>query len=152
MSIPISHEDGKAEEVSTWKTDMVVPVGDRQLCSVDLYRGIILCDITCRFRLRLPSVKFDERYDDHGDNPRNCQMPSRTVCVTDGSVVRCCCGRRGATFCSHSSGAFVINAWTLQMDNMTWVMDAMVNATELWSRCLCRSPTHHSTIPHCEHG
>uniref|UniRef100_A0A0D9XQ24 DUF1618 domain-containing protein n=1 Tax=Leersia perrieri TaxID=77586 RepID=A0A0D9XQ24_9ORYZ len=148
MSIPISHEDGKAE-VSTWETDMAVPVGDRQLCWVDLYRGIILCDPFDQnpklhyvsLPVEAPIGKFDEPYDNRGDNPRNCLMPGRTVCVTDGGVTvkfveiyaRCCCGRLGVTNCSHSTGAFVIYSWTLVMDTMTWVMDAMVDATELWS-------------------
>uniref|UniRef100_A0A0D9XPM9 DUF1618 domain-containing protein n=1 Tax=Leersia perrieri TaxID=77586 RepID=A0A0D9XPM9_9ORYZ len=149
MSILISHDDGKAEEVSTWETDMVVPVGDRQLCWVDLYRGIILCDMFdenpklryVSLPVEAPVGKFDGRYDSRRDNPRNCLLPSRTVCVTNGGVTlkfidifaRCCCGRRGATNCSQSTETFVINSWTLVMDDMTWVMDAMVDATELWS-------------------
>ncbi|KAF0895816.1 hypothetical protein E2562_016549 [Oryza meyeriana var. granulata] len=145
---PIIHDDGKAGELSSWKTDMVVPVGDRQLCWVNLYRGVILCDLsdeTPKLRyLSLPVKPPDGKFDDdrYGDNPRGCPTMDRTVCVTNGGAVlkfidifpRCCCGSPGATLCDHSIGAFVVNTWTLGMDDdMAWTMDAMVDATELLS-------------------
>ena len=146
---PIVHDDGKAEELSFWETDMVVPVGDRRLCWVDLCRGIILCDMFDdgdeTLRPRYFSLPIEPPADDR--DRRRCQMSKRRVCVTNGGTVlkrvdvspRCCCGRRGATQCDHSSGVFVINTWTLHMDGddddmaAYWTMDAMVDATELWS-------------------
>uniref|UniRef100_A0A0E0MD14 DUF1618 domain-containing protein n=1 Tax=Oryza punctata TaxID=4537 RepID=A0A0E0MD14_ORYPU len=148
---PIIHDDGKAEELSYWETDMAVPVGDRRLCWVDLYRGIILCDLFDESPLRLqyvplpveaPAGEFDDDSDD--ENSRRYLMADRSVCVTDGGATlkfidvfpRCCCGSPGATLCNHSRNAFVINTWTLRMnddDDMEWTMDAIVDATELWS-------------------
>uniref|UniRef100_A0A0D9XPN1 DUF1618 domain-containing protein n=1 Tax=Leersia perrieri TaxID=77586 RepID=A0A0D9XPN1_9ORYZ len=158
----IIHDEGKEDELYGWRTDMVVPVGDRLLCWVDLYRGVILCDMFDNddddeaLQLRYVSLPvdvpvgqfdFDQEYDGYEDfeckpkNPRFCRMTDRTVCVTDGGNTlkfvnifpRCCCGCPGVTTCSHSSTAFIINTWTLRMDDLTWVMDAIVDATELWS-------------------
>ncbi|KAF2909774.1 hypothetical protein DAI22_11g051600 [Oryza sativa Japonica Group] len=159
---PIIHDDGKAEEVSRWRTDMVVPVGDTLLCWVDLCRGVILLSASDLFdesrprRLKYtslpveaPAKKFDD--DDGGEyaiNPRGYPERNRSVCVTGGGAAlkfidvspRCCCGSPGATtLCHNSSGAFVIKTWTLMMNDdddttsTTWAMDAMVNAAELWS-------------------
>uniref|UniRef100_A0A0D9XPJ3 DUF1618 domain-containing protein n=1 Tax=Leersia perrieri TaxID=77586 RepID=A0A0D9XPJ3_9ORYZ len=65
------------------------------------------------------------------------------VCVTGGDTLkfvdvspRCCCGSLGVTTkCAHSRNAYVITTWTLTIndDDMAWVMDAMVDATELWA-------------------
>ncbi|EAZ17618.1 hypothetical protein OsJ_33154 [Oryza sativa Japonica Group] len=155
---PIVHDDGKGEELSYWEADMAVPVGDRRLCYVDLYRGVILCDdvfdeqAPLRRRPRYvplpveaPAGAFDEEHDRRGGNRRHCLLDTRTVCAIDGGATlkfvdifpRCCCGRRGATQCDHSGGAFVIHTWTMRMDNdgdmSSWTMDAMIDATELWS-------------------
>ncbi|KAJ1256507.1 hypothetical protein BS78_K012200 [Paspalum vaginatum] len=66
--------------------------------------------------------------------------PCWNVCATAGGTVkfisvdsRCCCGGIGSTHCQHSRHAYTINTWTLRMDDMVWVMDAMVDATELWA-------------------
>ncbi|EAZ17609.1 hypothetical protein OsJ_33148 [Oryza sativa Japonica Group] len=165
----IIHDDGKADELFHWKTDMVVPVGDRRLCWVDLYRGIILCDMFdddeplrpryVSLPVEPPAGEFDDddygyRYYEYesgggrGRNPRLCLMKDRTVCATNGGggggdtlkfvdiFPRCCCGGPGVTTCDHSSSAFVINTWTLRTSDMTWTMDAIVDATELWSLSL----------------
>uniref|UniRef100_A0A0E0MD16 DUF1618 domain-containing protein n=1 Tax=Oryza punctata TaxID=4537 RepID=A0A0E0MD16_ORYPU len=154
---PIIHDDGKGEELSYWETDMAVPVGDRLLCYVDLYRGVILCDDEfdeAPHRLRYvslpveaPAGAFDDMYDRHGSNQRYSQITTRTVSAIDGGGAgvalrfvdifpRCCCGSKGATYCDHSSNAFVINIWTVTIDDaddMAWTMDSMIDATELWS-------------------
>ncbi|CAM0146223.1 unnamed protein product [Urochloa decumbens] len=35
--------------------------------------------------------------------------------------------------CRHSSNAYTIKTWTLKMDRKEWVMDGMVDSTELWA-------------------
>uniref|UniRef100_A0A0E0MD13 DUF1618 domain-containing protein n=1 Tax=Oryza punctata TaxID=4537 RepID=A0A0E0MD13_ORYPU len=73
-----------------------------------------------------------------GGNPRKMPTIKHNVRVTSGGDTlkfidispRCCCGIPGITLCHNSCGAFVINTWTLRM---TWVMDAMVDVTELWT-------------------
>ncbi|KAF8711118.1 hypothetical protein HU200_029124 [Digitaria exilis] len=116
--------------LSLWKTDTVFPIGEAQLCWVDLYRGLLFCSI------------FDE-------NP---MLSSRGVSVTSaGSTVkfvgvfpRCCCGGTGATHCRRSHHAYIIKTWTLRMDDMVWVMDGLVDATQLWAldayKCLPQVP------------
>uniref|UniRef100_A0A0D9XPK3 DUF1618 domain-containing protein n=1 Tax=Leersia perrieri TaxID=77586 RepID=A0A0D9XPK3_9ORYZ len=161
--VVIVHDEGKADELYDWKSDMVVPFGDRQLCWVDLYRGVMFCDMYENLTLRyvrlpveVPADEFDEEYeyDEYDEyeeceyktkNPRVCPMTDRTVsvCVTDGGdtlkfvdiIPRCSCGGSCVTTsCKNStSTAFVINTWTLRMSDMTWVMDDIVDATELWS-------------------
>ncbi|XP_052135448.1 uncharacterized protein LOC127754036 [Oryza glaberrima] len=85
---PIVHDDGKGEELSYWETDMAVPVGDRLLCYVDLYRGVILCgddlfdEIPPRLQyvslpVEAPAGAFDEEhFDRQGDNYRRCLLNS----------------------------------------------------------------------------
>ncbi|RLM69841.1 hypothetical protein C2845_PM17G12420 [Panicum miliaceum] len=69
---------------------------------------------------------------------------SRNVCVTSGPVggtivkfvgvfPRCCCGGTGSTHCERSLHAYTVHTWTLRMDAVAWVKDAMVDATELWA-------------------
>jgi hypothetical protein len=41
----VIHDEGKREEVSSWETDRVMPVGDRFLLWVDYSRGIIYSDV-----------------------------------------------------------------------------------------------------------
>uniref|UniRef100_A0A0E0MD12 DUF1618 domain-containing protein n=1 Tax=Oryza punctata TaxID=4537 RepID=A0A0E0MD12_ORYPU len=88
---PIIHDDGKAEELSFWETDMVVPVGDRWLCWVDLYRGVILCDmfddVDETLRPRYLSLPIDAPAGKFDNDRRRCQMPKRRVCVTNGGTV-----------------------------------------------------------------
>uniref|UniRef100_A0A0E0IYT6 DUF1618 domain-containing protein n=1 Tax=Oryza nivara TaxID=4536 RepID=A0A0E0IYT6_ORYNI len=152
----IIHDGSKGEELSYWETDMAVPVGDRRLCWVDLYRGVILCgddlfdEIPPRLQyvplpVEAPAGEFEEDSDD--ESTRRCLMASRIVCATGGGATlkfidvfpHCCCGDPGATLCDHSRNAFVINIWTLRIDGdgdhtmSSWTMDAMIDATELWS-------------------
>jgi hypothetical protein len=42
--LPVIHDEGKRQEISCWKTDKVIPVGDRLLLWVDNLRGIIYSD------------------------------------------------------------------------------------------------------------
>ncbi|BAT12900.1 Os11g0174700 [Oryza sativa Japonica Group] len=119
------------------------------LCWVDLYRGIIVCDLFDEIpQLRYvslpvdaPAAKFDNGRGDYSINPRMCPRQKRSFWVSDNGgelrfldvSPRCCCGDLGATTCNNARNAFVISSWTLKMNDMRWVMDAMVDATELWS-------------------
>ncbi|KAF0895783.1 hypothetical protein E2562_016516 [Oryza meyeriana var. granulata] len=116
---PIIHDDGKAEELSYWQTDMAVSVGDRRLSWVDLYRSTILCDLfdeSPRLRyvsllVEAPAGECDDKYDSNGDNRRRYLMANRSICLTDGGatlkfidIFPCCC-----FVINHSTSAFVIN-------------------------------------------
>ncbi|KAL6653275.1 hypothetical protein ACP70R_008853 [Stipagrostis hirtigluma subsp. patula] len=134
----ISHGDGKAGEPlpSSWATTTTVAVGDRLLCWADSSRGLLLCDVydddpVLRY-VPLPVEAAEPLYGDRS---------SRNVSVTAGGAVkfinvfpRCCCGGAGSSNCRHSYRAYTINTWTLRMDDMVWVMDGMVDSTELWAQ------------------
>uniref|UniRef100_A0A0E0MD09 DUF1618 domain-containing protein n=1 Tax=Oryza punctata TaxID=4537 RepID=A0A0E0MD09_ORYPU len=146
---PVVHLDGTAEKLTSWITDMAVPVGDRWMCWADLYRGVILCDVFDKnLQLRfvsLPPEALTGKSNDDGYHARRYVITDRSVCVTGGGAAlkfidvtpRCCCGRSGPTYCDHSTGAFIMKTWILKVDDdagdMAWTMDAMVDATELWS-------------------
>uniref|UniRef100_A0A0E0CFH8 DUF1618 domain-containing protein n=1 Tax=Oryza meridionalis TaxID=40149 RepID=A0A0E0CFH8_9ORYZ len=165
---PINHGSGSGSSSSRghdlpapWpsETDMVVPVGDRLLCYVDLHHGVIIfSDVFDGHNPALRYVPFPveppaERFHDDEDDPRGYPNVSRTVGATGDSgggggalkfvdiSPRCCCGSlsKGQTSCDRSSQAFVIRTWMLRIgddvngDDMAWEMDAMVDASELWS-------------------
>ncbi|CAL4994947.1 unnamed protein product [Urochloa decumbens] len=46
---------------------------------------------------------------------------------------RCCCGCEGTTDCQRSHGACVVSTWTLRMDDMVWVKDGILDASEHWA-------------------
>uniref|UniRef100_A0A0E0F326 DUF1618 domain-containing protein n=1 Tax=Oryza meridionalis TaxID=40149 RepID=A0A0E0F326_9ORYZ len=149
---PIIHDDGgggKGAELSAWETDMVVPVGDRRLCWVDLHRGVMLCDPFDESpRLQYVSLPVEppKSFD---DGRRDSRATKRSVCAAAATTggghalkfvdvtPRCCCGSRGTTTCDHSLNAFIITTWALMIDGdgdmSSWTMDAMIDATELWS-------------------
>ncbi|CAL4994956.1 unnamed protein product [Urochloa decumbens] len=124
--------------LSSWTTHTVLPVGDRQLCWVDVRHGILFCSVFDESPVlqHVPLPKEAEEME-----PLFGQGSSRNVCISsDGSTVkfvgvfpRCCCGRTGSTHCQRSHHAYTVNTWTLRMDSMVWVMDGMVDATELWA-------------------
>ncbi|CAL4994955.1 unnamed protein product [Urochloa decumbens] len=74
-------------------------------------------------------------------DPRMDHETNRNVCITAGGSMlkfvnifhRSCCGGEGPTRCARSHYAYTINTWTLSMENMEWVKDGMVDATELWA-------------------
>ncbi|KAF2919193.1 hypothetical protein DAI22_08g115300 [Oryza sativa Japonica Group] len=151
---PINHGSGSGSSSSRghdlpapwpWETDMVVPIGDRLLCYVDLHHTTASSS---------SPTSPAERFHDDEDDPRGYPKVSRTVGATGDSggggggalkfvdiSPRCCCGSlsKGQTSCDRSSQAFVIRTWTLRIgddvngDDMAWEMDAMVDASELWS-------------------
>ncbi|TVU26629.1 hypothetical protein EJB05_29183, partial [Eragrostis curvula] len=108
--------------------ETVLPVGDEVLCWVDLSHGILFSNV-------------------FGESPklRYVLLPVKSyignVCVTAGGIAvkfvnifpRCCCGGEGMTECHRSLHAYTINTWSLRMDDMTWVMDGMLDSTELWA-------------------
>ncbi|EEC67772.1 hypothetical protein OsI_35310 [Oryza sativa Indica Group] len=111
----IIHDGSKGEELSYWETDMAVPVGDRRLCWVDLYRGVILCgddlfdEIPPRLQyvplpVEAPAGEFEEDSDD--ESTRRCLMASSSSSTIDGDG-------------DHTM--------------LSWTMDAMIDATEFWS-------------------
>jgi hypothetical protein len=64
------------------------------------------------------------------------------VCTTVGGSAlkfvnifgRCCCGAAASCGCKRSRHAYTIHSWTMRVDgrdDMEWVKDGMVNATEL---------------------
>ncbi|KAL6658422.1 hypothetical protein ACP70R_004008 [Stipagrostis hirtigluma subsp. patula] len=131
---PVSRVGGDCWDVpSSWSTDTVVPVLGRLLCWVDLLRGIVFSDV---FEEN-PGLRFVPLPKD----PCFERAFYRNVCATAGGATvkfvnifpRCCCGEAGTSFCRRSSHAYVVHAWTLKMDDMTWVMDGMIDATELWA-------------------
>ncbi|KAM0895163.1 hypothetical protein ACQ4PT_024007 [Festuca glaucescens] len=114
--LPVIHDEGKREEVSSWQTDRVIPVGDRFFLWVDYLRGIIWSDMwqeTPELRyLSLPvEPELCTSRSDQGDG-----SSYRSVCPTDGGravrfvevLPRCCCGCPGATACAVSRHAFTI--------------------------------------------
>ncbi|XP_024313477.1 uncharacterized protein LOC112270051 [Brachypodium distachyon] len=44
--LPVLHDKGKRRELSCWVTDAAAPVGDRFLCWVDYFRGVIFSDVS----------------------------------------------------------------------------------------------------------
>ncbi|CAM0146226.1 unnamed protein product [Urochloa decumbens] len=143
-----SNKDREELRLSSWQPQSVISVGgDGLLCFVRFGHGLMFTNVfdeTPVFR----HVPFPPAYEDV-DRPPNCRGSSQDVCATsDGTAKlvsvypRCCCGSSGATHCQHSSNAYTIKTWTLNMEDMVWVMDGMVDATELWAldtyKCLPR--------------
>ncbi|CAN6362421.1 unnamed protein product [Urochloa humidicola] len=134
----ISHGNGEViRELlpESWSSDTVFPVDDRTLCWVDTSQGVIFCDVfddESTGLLRYVPLPADPNF--------NRRMIYRNVCATAGGAVkfvnifpRCCCGGAGAAYCHHSFNAYTVRCWTLRMDDMSWVMDGMVDSSELWS-------------------
>ncbi|TVU02296.1 hypothetical protein EJB05_52205, partial [Eragrostis curvula] len=128
--------NGTEEEMflSSWFCWSVIPIGDDMLCWVSLPCGLIFSKVyNERLTLRYVSLPEHASCTEHF-------FSSRNVCVTAGDTVkfvnilaRCCCGGAGGCKCQHSQHAYLIKTWTLRMDSMTWVMDGMLDATELWA-------------------
>ncbi|RCV37306.1 hypothetical protein SETIT_8G052100v2 [Setaria italica] len=75
-----------------------------------------------------------------GDGSLFGRASNRNLGVTAGGVLkfvnifpRCCCGGAGTSKCEHSNHAYTIHTYTLRTEGMEWVMDGMVDATELWA-------------------
>ncbi|TVT97292.1 hypothetical protein EJB05_57468, partial [Eragrostis curvula] len=125
------HDGEDCDLPSSWKTDSVVAVGDRLLCWVDLWLGLMFCDVfEDSPRLRYVQLPLDHYFD---------RKPNRNVCVTAGGSTlkfvnifpRCCCASKDPIICHPSLHAYTIRSWTLSMDDMAWVMDGMIDSTEL---------------------
>ncbi|KAL6870876.1 hypothetical protein ACP4OV_014724 [Aristida adscensionis] len=132
--LPVAAGGGGGKLPSSWSTHTTLPVGDALLCWANPHRGLILADVLAA-RPTLRHVPFPAE----AARPASGPAASRDVRATaDGKVrfvnvsPRCCCGGAGATHCRSSRHAYTITTWTLRMADMAWVMDAMVDATELW--------------------
>ncbi|TVT97291.1 hypothetical protein EJB05_57467, partial [Eragrostis curvula] len=133
---PISCRDaddrrGRQDLPTLWKSDIVVPVGDRLLCWVDFCIGLVFCDVfEENLRLQYVPLPKDESF---------IQLKNRNVCVTAGGDTlkfvnifpNCCCGGEDASKCDRCHNAYTIKTWALSTDDMVWVMDSMVGSTEL---------------------
>uniref|UniRef100_A0A0D9XPL2 DUF1618 domain-containing protein n=1 Tax=Leersia perrieri TaxID=77586 RepID=A0A0D9XPL2_9ORYZ len=117
---------GRPNQPSSWRTDMVIPIGDRLLGWVDLFCGIILCDMFDKnLQMKYVTLPSEARYEENYDDKQIYLITERNVCVTNGGTTlkfiyvfpRCCCGRSGETYCDNSKGAFVTKIWTLRMDS-----------------------------------
>ncbi|CAL4994954.1 unnamed protein product [Urochloa decumbens] len=127
--------DDEIEELPQWwSTDVVIPAGDTTLCWVDLSRGILFCDVS----EESPWLQYRPL----PETPCFGGVSNRNLSITAGGEVRfvnvfprCCCGGAGASECEQSHNAYTIHTWSLRMDDMAmeWVMDGMVDSTELWS-------------------
>ncbi|CAO2143443.1 unnamed protein product [Urochloa humidicola] len=148
--------DGDELRLSSWRTHRVISVGsDGLLCFVQFGQGLMFANVfdeTPVFRY----VPFPSTYEEV-DPPCKCRGSSQDVCATSDGMVklvsiypRCCCGSSGATHCQHSNNAYTIKTWTLKMDDVAWVMDGMVDATELWRldayNCLPRVQLAHPVV------
>ncbi|CAN6380748.1 unnamed protein product [Urochloa humidicola] len=133
-----NNKDGELRRLSSSETHSVVSVGDDGLlCFVQFGHGLMFSNVFDATPV-LRHVRFPAS--EEVDRPQTCRGSSQDVCATsDGTVKfvhvqpRCCCGSSGATHCRHSSNAYTIRTWTLRMHDMAWVMDGMVDATELWA-------------------
>ncbi|CAN6374372.1 unnamed protein product [Urochloa humidicola] len=109
-------------------------VGDRMLCWVNLDRGLLLCDVFEESPV-LEYVKlpvYPCRSWPSSANRNVCATASCGALKLVDVFPRCCCGDEGTTNCKSSHGACVVNTWTLRMDDMEWVKDGMLDASELW--------------------
>ena len=149
MRLPVIHDEGKRKELSRWRTDGAVPVGDRFLFWVDYSRGIIYSDVWNRTPelsyVSLPVEPIRWRSNNGAESFH------RSVCATDGGntvrfmevLSRCCCGCPVDTTCAVSRQAFTITTWALSMDDMTtWEKVGVIDCDELWSL-----PGYHGIIP-----
>ncbi|CAO1939372.1 unnamed protein product [Urochloa humidicola] len=120
----------------SWAT--VAPVDDRLLCWVDLRCGVMILDV---FK-EMPTVRYVKLpMDPHGYGTGL----KRNVCTTAGGGAlklvnifgRCCCGAAASCNCEHSRHAYTIHTWTMSRigndEDMDWVKDGMIDATELWA-------------------
>jgi hypothetical protein len=147
--LPVIHDEGKRQEISCWKTDKVIPVGDRLLLWVDNLRGIIYSDPwqeTPELRYMSLPVKPDlcKFYDRGGSSHRSvCSTNSGAAVRFVNIYPRCCCGCPVTTTCAVSGHAFTVTTWALKMDDMTtWDKVSVVDCHELWSL-----PGYHGIVP-----
>ncbi|CAO2145759.1 unnamed protein product [Urochloa humidicola] len=133
----VIHSDRKDNLLSSWTAHTVLPVGDEWLCWVDLYDGLLFCNVFDEVPV-LQHVPVPEEAVDL--EPVTGSGSDRGVCVTSngkvkfvGTFPRCCCGGTGSTHCKRSLHAYTINIWTLRIDGMVWEKDGMVDSSELWA-------------------
>lgn len=136
---PFSHGTDDLKDVS-WLTTTVVAVGDRTLCWSDRYNGAIFSDVLDENpTLRYVPFPVTSRY-------------RFAVCATAGAsgghtvklvniFPHCRCGDDGDGWssdegynqCHCSIDTYTIRTWMLKMDDLTWVKDGTIDASELWA-------------------
>ncbi|CAN6362433.1 unnamed protein product [Urochloa humidicola] len=140
---------GERDEPVPWlgnTSDKVVAVGDRFLCWVNYYKGVLVCDmVEERPKLRyvpLPVVPpWWKGYYEVGNRPEI--EVSRDMCGTGddtlrfvGIDLRCCCGGFGMSSCEHSRNAFMVTSWSMSLamkKPLVWVKDTVLHCEELWA-------------------
>jgi hypothetical protein len=135
----IRHRKDQGKDLTSWRTDVVIPFGDR-LCYVDYFRGIFFVDVlSSRPELRFVKLPVKTPVDDPVGF-RGCPAVSRSVCVTRGGgamkfveVVTTATLVLGCSSSSYDSSSFTINLWILKEDGMTWERQVAMQDTELWS-------------------
>ncbi|TVU26628.1 hypothetical protein EJB05_29182, partial [Eragrostis curvula] len=119
-----SHGRNKPK-LAYWEGSTVFALRDGLLCWVDITCGLFFSNVFDE----IPELQYVPLPVKLGD-----------VCVTSGGSTvkcvkispRCCCGGKGATKCRHSRHSYTIQTWMLRLDDMVWVMDGIVDSTEIW--------------------
>ncbi|CAN6374481.1 unnamed protein product [Urochloa humidicola] len=121
-------------------SNKVVTIGDRLLCWVNLSHGLLFANVLDMSPgLCYVAFPMDLAFYSCYHNPW--EPLRRNVCVTAGGSAiklidifpRCCCGSEGRSSCPHSKNACTVRTWTLSMDDMTWLMDGVLDSTQLWA-------------------
>uniref|UniRef100_A0A0E0F319 DUF1618 domain-containing protein n=1 Tax=Oryza meridionalis TaxID=40149 RepID=A0A0E0F319_9ORYZ len=132
---------GKAKrgDICWWQTHKVVPFGT-YLCWVDLYRGVIFCNVNHE----KPDLQYVQL---PAEGAPHCSpdlyrtgfpQASRTVCIGNGNEMKFISVIRSNGMLSGASkpgSSFTITIWTLKQsyDVMEWVKDAAIGAHQLWA-------------------
>ncbi|XP_021316309.1 uncharacterized protein LOC8073664 [Sorghum bicolor] len=143
-AVPIVHEDGVELMGTLSGPDMTIPVGDRFLCGVCFYVGVVVCDMAEEASPKLRHVRLPVYYDpSYYTNDLPPLTESKSMGAAGPSAVRfvaveprCCCGRHGRSSCPRSSFAFTVTTWTLTLtmdEPMAWVKDGVLDCEELWA-------------------
>ncbi|CAL4989268.1 unnamed protein product [Urochloa decumbens] len=139
------------EPMRRWRADAAVSVGDRFLCWVDYFHGVLLCDMASdTARLRLLYVSLPDKPDGWWpwpgfDGSRPDPRWSMNLAPTGAGALRLvsveprrgCCGSRETT-CAHGRSGFAVTTWTLRLTTeentaMRWTEDGVLHGDELWA-------------------
>ncbi|TVU41725.1 hypothetical protein EJB05_15270, partial [Eragrostis curvula] len=176
MRVPIHVINRKADDtwqLCLWQTDTVIPFGNKYLCWVDYYRGILFLDVfggedptatpTVSF-LRFPLDAFPDTH----IRSHACSWLYRCVTAIDGNTLKFVDVARddGVGYGALKLGAgFTVTCHTLHVgsgrdnNNMVWSQDCTFTSGELWSanpperlpRCVLMFPQVDVDWPHVVH-